>query len=38
VIGRSKLDSVLESGRLDIVTRTKELFSARSMRTRPAWK
>jgi membrane protease subunit HflK len=25
VIGRSKLDSVLESGRLDIVTRTKEL-------------
>lgn len=25
VIGRSKLDSVLESGRLDIVTKTKEL-------------
>jgi membrane protease subunit HflK len=26
VIGRSKLDSVLESGRLDIVTRTQELI------------
>jgi modulator of FtsH protease HflK len=26
VIGRSRLDSVLESGRLDIVTRTKELI------------
>src|ERR1044072_7219608 len=26
VIGRSRLDSVLESGRLDIVTRTKEMI------------